>query len=242
LKTWPLENGKLAVFDENFERTLPPRLFPMNELAMDFPSERVDNGYLEILIVAQAVVAEMLCKLLAVRDSLKIAFEVDPDPISKRDAILHIKKELLHVVPQIDSAVEDHERDATIVKGLPRLRAFVRIDVTERFSETAILAGDEPSSISAIKCAVWAAVHFLLPMRTIRPNPARQHSFRNESVMEQASLEACESATISCLGTASEGKRRPAYDDCARFREEMSVQSAAYCAASPQARPGCRGV
>jgi hypothetical protein len=74
----------------------------MNELAMDFPSERVDNGYLEILIVAQAVVAEMLRKLLAVRDSLKIALEVDPDPISKRDAIFHIEKELLHVVPQID--------------------------------------------------------------------------------------------------------------------------------------------
>ena len=87
---------KLAVFDENLERTLPPRLFPMNELAMDFPSGRVDNGYLKVLIVAQAAVAEMLRKLLAVRDSLKIALEVDPDPISKRDAIFHIKKELLH--------------------------------------------------------------------------------------------------------------------------------------------------
>jgi hypothetical protein len=41
-------------------------------------------------------------------------------------------------------------------------------------------AGDEPSSISAIKCAVWAGVHFLPPMRTMGPNPARQHSFRNE--------------------------------------------------------------
>jgi hypothetical protein len=68
----------------------------MNELTMDFPSERVDNGYLKVLIVAQAVVAEMLSKLSAVRDSLKIAFEVQPDPISERDAILHIEKELLH--------------------------------------------------------------------------------------------------------------------------------------------------
>jgi hypothetical protein len=106
-RTWPLEDlasgklglskmGKLAVFDENFERTLPPRLFPMNELAMDFPPGRVDNGYLKVLIVPQAVVAEMLCKLSAVRDGFKIAFEVDPDPIPKRDAIFHIEKELLH--------------------------------------------------------------------------------------------------------------------------------------------------
>jgi hypothetical protein len=87
---------KLAAFDENLERTLPPQLFPMNELTMDFPSERVDNGYLKVLIVTQAFIAEMLRKLSAVRDGFKIAFEVDPDPISKRDAIFHIEKELLH--------------------------------------------------------------------------------------------------------------------------------------------------
>jgi hypothetical protein len=71
-------------------------LFPVNELAMDFPSSRVDHGYLKVMIVAQAVVAEMLRKLFAVRDRLKIALKVDPDPISKRDAIFHIEKELLH--------------------------------------------------------------------------------------------------------------------------------------------------
>jgi hypothetical protein len=76
--------------------------------------------------------------------------------------------------------LEDHERDATIGKGLPRFRALARMTVTDRFSETAMQVGDEPSSISAIKCAVWAAVHFLLPMRTMELNPACQHSFRNE--------------------------------------------------------------
>jgi hypothetical protein len=65
-----------------WSRFCQPGLFPVNELAMDFPAERVDNGYLKVLIVAQAVVAEMLRKLFAVRDSLKIAIEVDPDPIS----------------------------------------------------------------------------------------------------------------------------------------------------------------
>jgi hypothetical protein len=85
--------------------------------------------------------------------------------------------------------MEDHERDATIAKGLPRLRALARTTVIDRFNETAMLAADEPSSISAIKCAVWAGVHFLLPMRTMEPNPARQHWFRNGSVMEQARQE-----------------------------------------------------
>ncbi|MDR3483734.1 MAG: hypothetical protein P4M05_02360 [Bradyrhizobium sp.] len=72
------------------------RLFPVNELAMDFPASRVDDAYLKVMIVAQAVVAKMLRKRLAVYDSLKIAAEVDPDPISKRDAVFHIKKVLLH--------------------------------------------------------------------------------------------------------------------------------------------------
>jgi hypothetical protein len=56
-------------------------MFGFREKA-DFPSERVDNGYLKVSIVAQAVVTEMLRKLFAVHDGLKIAVEVDPDPIS----------------------------------------------------------------------------------------------------------------------------------------------------------------
>ena len=102
---------------------------------MDFPSSLVDDGYLEILIVAQALVTEMLRKLLAVCDSLKIAVEVDPDPISKRDAIFYIKKELSHCRTSNRFSLEDHERDATIENGLPRFRALARITVTDRFSE-----------------------------------------------------------------------------------------------------------
>jgi hypothetical protein len=63
---------------------------------MDFTPERVDDGYLKVLIVAQAVLAKVLCKLFAVLDALLVAFKVDPDPISERDAIFHIEKELLH--------------------------------------------------------------------------------------------------------------------------------------------------
>jgi hypothetical protein len=116
------------------------RLFPVNELAMDFPSSRVDHGYLKVMIVAQAVVAEMLRKLFAVRDSLKIALE-DPDPISKRDVIFHIKKEFWHCrYLKSISAIGDHARVTITGKGLPRLRALPRMSAIDRFNETAMLA------------------------------------------------------------------------------------------------------
>jgi hypothetical protein len=74
----------------------PGWLLPVNVFAMDFTSERVHDGYLKVLIVAQAVVAKVLCKLFAVLDSLLLAFKVDPDSISERDAIFHVEKEPLH--------------------------------------------------------------------------------------------------------------------------------------------------
>jgi hypothetical protein len=42
----------------------------VNELAMNLTSERVDDRYLKVFIVAQAVVAEVLCKLFAALDCL----------------------------------------------------------------------------------------------------------------------------------------------------------------------------
>jgi hypothetical protein len=71
-------------------------LFAVNEFAINLTSERIDDAYLKVFIVAQAVVAEVLSKLLAVRDGLKVAFEVDSDLVSHRNAILHVEKELLH--------------------------------------------------------------------------------------------------------------------------------------------------
>jgi hypothetical protein len=43
---------------------------------------------------------------------------------------------------------------ATIGKGLPRFRALARMTVMERFSETAMTAADDPSSISTISCVI----------------------------------------------------------------------------------------
>jgi hypothetical protein len=70
----------------------------MNELAMNLSAKRVDYRYLKLLIVGEAVVTKMPRKLLAVRDSFQVAFK-DPDPVSHRNAIFHIEKELLHVLP-----------------------------------------------------------------------------------------------------------------------------------------------
>jgi hypothetical protein len=47
----------------------------LNELAMNLTSERVDDRYLKVFIVAQAVVAKVLCKLFAALDCLYGAFD-----------------------------------------------------------------------------------------------------------------------------------------------------------------------
>jgi hypothetical protein len=93
-------------------------LLAVNDLTINLTPERVDDSYLKVLIVTQAVVAEMLSKLLAVFDGLEVAFQVDPDPVSHRDTILHIEKELLHAVPLIVSKIEIC--DATTDKDVPR--------------------------------------------------------------------------------------------------------------------------
>jgi len=149
----------------------------MDELAINLSPKRVDNRYLQVLIVGEAVIAKMLSQFFAVLDSLQIAFKIDADPVSQRDAVFHIEKEFLHLPPP-NRFNKDQLRASTIGKGLPRFRALARMTVMERFSETAILAADEPPSISAIRCAVWAAVHFRLSMRTMCLNSIDQVSFR----------------------------------------------------------------
>ena len=68
----------------------------MNELAMNLAAERVHDGYFEVFIVAQAAVADVLCKLLAVQDRFGIALELDatrsrigtPSFISKKNVCM----------------------------------------------------------------------------------------------------------------------------------------------------------
>ena len=69
---------------------------------MNLTSERVDDRYLKILIVGETAITKVLRQLPAVLDSLQIAFEIDTDAISERDAVFHIEKEFLHrILPLI---------------------------------------------------------------------------------------------------------------------------------------------
>jgi predicted anti-sigma-YlaC factor YlaD len=69
---------------------------PVNELAMNFASQRVDDGYLKVLVVAEAVVAKVLRKHPGVRDCFNVAVELNSNPVSHWNAILHIEEKRLH--------------------------------------------------------------------------------------------------------------------------------------------------
>jgi hypothetical protein len=71
-------------------------LLPVNELAMNLAAERVDHGYLQFLVVPQAAIADMLCKLFAVFDCLGVALEFKAEAISHRNAVFHVKEKRLH--------------------------------------------------------------------------------------------------------------------------------------------------
>ena len=62
----------------------------MNELAMNLAAERVHDGYFEVFIVAQAAVADVLCKLLAVQDRFGIALELGANQVPHRNAGLSV--------------------------------------------------------------------------------------------------------------------------------------------------------
>ena len=59
---------------------------------MNFPPQRVDHGYLKVLVVTQALVAEMQGKHSAVLDCFNVGVELDSNAVSQRNAIFHIEK------------------------------------------------------------------------------------------------------------------------------------------------------
>jgi hypothetical protein len=63
---------------------------------MYFAPKRIDHRYLEVLIVAEALVAEVLGNFSAMLNRLGICLEFDPNCIPMRDAIFHIEEKLLH--------------------------------------------------------------------------------------------------------------------------------------------------
>jgi hypothetical protein len=68
----------------------------VNELAMNFPSQRIDHGYFKVLVVAKTLVAEVLGEYSAVLDRFNVGVELDSNPVSQRNAVFHIEEKCLH--------------------------------------------------------------------------------------------------------------------------------------------------
>ena len=102
----------------------------MNELAMNLAAERIHNGYFEVFIVSQAAIADVLCKLLAVRDRFRIRLEFGTDAVAHRNAVFHVEEKSLHLhylawLYRSFSSTVNGSREVAIGKGLPRLRALL---------------------------------------------------------------------------------------------------------------------
>jgi hypothetical protein len=73
---------------------------PVNKLAVNLPPKRVDHGYLKVLIVAEALVSEVLGNFFAMPD--RFCIEFDSNCIPMRDAIFHIEEKLLYAITSQD--------------------------------------------------------------------------------------------------------------------------------------------
>jgi hypothetical protein len=82
---------------------VPVPSLAVNELAMNLASQRVDHGYLKVLIVAEALVAEVPGNFSAMSNRFCICLELDPNCIPMRDTIFHIEEKLLHAVTSGDT-------------------------------------------------------------------------------------------------------------------------------------------
>ena len=78
-------------------------LVPVNELAINLSPKRIYHRYLKVLVVAEALVAEVLGNFFAMPNRLCICLELDPDCISMRDAILHVEEKLLHAITSLET-------------------------------------------------------------------------------------------------------------------------------------------
>jgi hypothetical protein len=67
----------------------------MNEFAVNLTSERVDYGYLEVLIIGKAIAIKVLCEDPAMRNRFGIGVELQPNAIPHGDAVFHVKEEFL---------------------------------------------------------------------------------------------------------------------------------------------------
>jgi hypothetical protein len=88
---WPLETTQNP----------PPNLsaqslVPVNELPMNFASQRVDHGYLKVLIIGKATIVKALSEDSAMCNRFFICVKLDPNPVSHWNAVYHVKEKFLH--------------------------------------------------------------------------------------------------------------------------------------------------
>ena len=68
----------------------------MNELAVNFATRGIDNGYLKLLIIGKSISVKAFCEGAAMRNRVGIRFEFDTDPISERNTVYHVEEKFLH--------------------------------------------------------------------------------------------------------------------------------------------------
>jgi len=129
------------------------RRIAMNELAMNFASQRVDHGDLKVMVVAEAVVAKVLRKHSAVRDRFEVAVELNSNPVAERNAISHVEEKCLHChhlarFCRSPASSADRRAEATIGKRLAEAPRLVLNDGYRAFQQNGGASAKEPASIS----------------------------------------------------------------------------------------------
>jgi hypothetical protein len=102
---------RFPVLGDSICADLKHGLFPVNEPAMNLTPKRIYHGDLEVVVVAQAFVAEVLRKFFAMRNCIGICVELGPDSISVRDTVFHIEEIHLH---RVSSSSVSRQRAAAI--------------------------------------------------------------------------------------------------------------------------------
>jgi hypothetical protein len=69
---------------------------PVDKLAMDLTSQRIDHGYLKVLIVGKALVVKVLSDHSTMRNRLCVCVELNSNPVSHWNAVFHVKVKFLH--------------------------------------------------------------------------------------------------------------------------------------------------
>jgi hypothetical protein len=95
--------AQFSTFQHN-RRLIAVILLPVNELAINLSPKRIYHRYLKVLVVAEALVAEVLGNFFAMPNRFCICLELDPNYISMRDAILHVEEKLLHAITSEDQS------------------------------------------------------------------------------------------------------------------------------------------